>query len=94
MVITEISMIHHVGIVLVLLWFLNLYNCCHSIFYLIALIYLHQVHEIYSMRLRRRMQFEERKSANQRRVLTDSETVRWLNYAVEKMWTICIEPLV
>ncbi|XP_074311219.1 C2 domain-containing protein At1g53590-like [Silene latifolia] len=94
MVITEISMIHHVGIVLVLLWLLNSYNCCHSIFYLIGLVYLYQVHETFSMRLRRRMKFEERKSANQRRVLTDSETVRWLNYAVEKMWPICVEPLV
>ncbi|KAL9236504.1 hypothetical protein vseg_011166 [Gypsophila vaccaria] len=94
MVITEISMIHHVGIVLLLLWLLNSYSCCHSIFYFFSLVYLYQVHEIYSMRLRKRLQFEERKAANQRRVLTDSETVRWLNYAVEKMWPICIEPIV
>ncbi|KAK9674258.1 hypothetical protein RND81_12G221600 [Saponaria officinalis] len=94
MAITEISMIHHVGIVLLLLWFLNSYNCCHSIFYFFSLIYLYQVHETYSMRLRKKLQFEERKAANQRRVLADSETVRWLNYAVEKMWPICIEPIV
>ncbi|KAK9688671.1 hypothetical protein RND81_09G002400 [Saponaria officinalis] len=94
MVITEISMIHHVGIVLLLLWFLNSSNCCHTSFYFISLIYLYQVHETYTLRLRRKLQFEERKAANQRRVLSDSETVRWLNYAVEKMWPICIEPIV
>lgn len=27
-------------------------------------------------------------------VLSDSETVRWLNYAVEKMWTVCMEEIV
>lgn len=46
------------------------------------------------MRLRRKLQFEERKAANQRRILTDSETVRWLNHAVEKMWPICMEQII
>lgn len=46
------------------------------------------------MRLRRKLQFEERKAANQRRILTDSETVRWLNHAVEKMWPICMERII
>ncbi|XP_021773950.1 C2 domain-containing protein At1g53590-like [Chenopodium quinoa] len=94
MVITEISMIHHVCIVLVLLWLLNSYNFCHPVVYLISLIYLYQIHERYAMRLRRKLQFDERKAANQRRILTDSETVRWLNHAVEKMWPICLEPII
>ncbi|MQM06166.1 hypothetical protein Taro_038984 [Colocasia esculenta] len=42
------------------------------------------VNERYVTRLRRRLQFEERKHANQRRLLSDAETVRWLNHAVEK----------
>jgi hypothetical protein len=46
------------------------------------------------MRLRKNVQFEERRQANQRRVLSDSETVRWLNHAVEKMWLICMEQIV
>ncbi|ESQ30064.1 hypothetical protein EUTSA_v10011273mg [Eutrema salsugineum] len=45
------------------------------------------------MRLKRQLQFEERKQANQRRVLTDSESVRWLNHAVEKIWPICMEQI-
>ncbi|KAH9608568.1 hypothetical protein KSS87_017241 [Heliosperma pusillum] len=94
MVITEISLIHHVGIVLLLLWFLNSYNCCHLVFYFISLFYLYQVNETYTVRLRKKLHFDERKAANQRRVLSDSETVRWLNYAVEKMWPICVEPIV
>ncbi|KAJ8419976.1 LOW QUALITY PROTEIN: hypothetical protein Cgig2_010913 [Carnegiea gigantea] len=94
MVVTEFSIIHHVGIVLLLLWLLNWFHCCHSIFYLFSLIYLCLVQERYTMRLRRKLQFEERKAANQRRILTDSETVRWLNHAVEKMWPICMEQII
>jgi Ca2+-dependent lipid-binding protein len=45
------------------------------------------------MRLKRKLQFEERKQANQRRVLSDSESVRWMNYAVEKIWPICMEQI-
>ncbi|GAB4849268.1 hypothetical protein Ancab_004072 [Ancistrocladus abbreviatus] len=94
MVITEISIIHHIGIVLLLLWFLNVCNCCHPICYFVSLIYLHQVNERYNMRLRRKLQFDERKQANQKRVLSDSESVRWLNHAVEKIWPICMEEIV
>ncbi|KAG8058787.1 hypothetical protein GUJ93_ZPchr0002g25092 [Zizania palustris] len=46
------------------------------------------------MRLQRRIQHEERKCANQRRLLSDAETVRWLNYAVEKIWPVCMERVV
>ncbi|AEE75544.1 Calcium-dependent lipid-binding (CaLB domain) family protein [Arabidopsis thaliana] len=51
------------------------------------------VHERYVMRLRKKLQFEERKQANQRRVLSDSESVRWLNHAVERIWPICMEQI-
>ncbi|XP_050368771.1 C2 domain-containing protein At1g53590-like isoform X2 [Argentina anserina] len=92
--ITEVTLIHHVGIVLGVLWLLSQYNCCHAFAYFLSLIYLFAVHERYVMRLRRKLQFEERKQGNQRRVLSDSETVRWLNHAVEKIWLICIEQIV
>ncbi|GAB4846690.1 hypothetical protein Ancab_025696 [Ancistrocladus abbreviatus] len=94
MVITEISIIHHLGVVLLLLWLLNTYSCCNPVAYFVSLIYLYQVNESYNMRLRRKLQFEERKQANQKRVLSDSETVRWLNHAVEKIWPICMEEIV
>ncbi|KAK2992121.1 hypothetical protein RJ640_006423 [Escallonia rubra] len=92
--ITETSVIHHVGIVLLLLWLLSSFNCCHPVAYFISLIYLGVVHERYLMRLRRNIQFEERRQAYQRRVLSDSETVRWLNHAVEKIWLVCMEQIV
>lgn len=41
--------------------------------------------------MQRRIQYEERKCANQRKLLSDAETVRWLNYAVEKVWPVCME---
>uniref|UniRef100_A0A5B6ZFD4 C2 domain-containing protein n=2 Tax=Davidia involucrata TaxID=16924 RepID=A0A5B6ZFD4_DAVIN len=92
--ITEASIIHHVGIVLFLLWLLSFFNCCHPVAYFISLIYLYLVHERCILKLRRKLQFEERRQAYQRRVLSDSETVRWLNHVVEKMWPVCMEQIV
>lgn len=40
-----------------------------------------------------RIRHEEMKHANQKRVLSDSETVRWLNHSMEKIWPICLEKL-
>ncbi|KAF5203860.1 C2 domain-containing protein [Thalictrum thalictroides] len=91
--IREISIIYHVGIVLTLLWICSTYNCHHPFLYFISLIYLYQVHEGYIVRLRKKLQFEERKQATQKRLLSDSETVRWLNHAVEKVWPICMEQI-
>ncbi|KAJ0264062.1 Calcium-dependent lipid-binding [Hirschfeldia incana] len=53
----------------------------------------HVVHERFVKRLRRKFQFEETKQANQRRVLADSESVRWLNHAAEMIWPICMEQI-
>ncbi|PON46283.1 C2 domain containing protein [Parasponia andersonii] len=91
--ITEVSIIHHAGIVLLVLWLLAEFNWCHPVAYFLSLIYLYLVHERYVMRLRKKVQFEEKKQANQKRVLSDSETVRWLNHAVEKIWPICMEQI-
>ncbi|CAH8359575.1 unnamed protein product [Eruca vesicaria subsp. sativa] len=89
----ECSVFHHVVIVLMFLWLLSYFNRSHALFYFLALIYLYLVHERYVMRLRKKFQFEERKQANQKRVLSDSESVRWLNHAVEKIWPICMEQI-
>ncbi|KAF8408907.1 hypothetical protein HHK36_004977 [Tetracentron sinense] len=51
------------------------------------------VNEHYVLKLRRKLEFEEKKQANQRRVLSDSETVRWLNRMVENIWPICMEQI-
>ncbi|KAK4285779.1 hypothetical protein QN277_002429 [Acacia crassicarpa] len=91
--ITEISILHHACIVLLGLWLLSAFNWCHPVAYFVALIYLYLVHERYVTRLRRKLQFEEKKQANQRRVLSDSESVRWLNHAVENIWPICMEQI-
>lgn len=91
--ITEVTLMHHMGLVLLLLCFLSHFNWCHPLAYFLSLIYLFLVHETYVLRLRRKLQFEERKQANQRRVLSDSETVRWLNHAVERIWPICMEQI-
>ncbi|CAA6671268.1 unnamed protein product [Spirodela intermedia] len=89
----EASIIHHVGGVLALTWALSWFGCCHPIVYVLCLAYLYMAHEHYITRLRRRLQFEERKHANQRRLLSDAETLRWLNHAVEKVWPMCMEQI-
>ncbi|CBI17682.3 unnamed protein product, partial [Vitis vinifera] len=94
MSLTEISIIHHVAMVLIFLWLLSSLSWNHPIAYFVSLIYLYQVHEQYIMRMRRKLQFKERKEANRKRVLSDSESVRWLNHAVEKIWPICMEQIV
>ncbi|KAK9078189.1 hypothetical protein SSX86_002246 [Deinandra increscens subsp. villosa] len=92
--VTEISIIHHVGIVLLGIWLLSAFSYCHPSVYFIALIYLYLVHENFSTRFRRKVRFEERRQANQKRVLSDSESVRWLNHLVESVWPICMENIV
>ncbi|KAD6794462.1 hypothetical protein E3N88_05377 [Mikania micrantha] len=92
--ITEVSIIHHVGIVLLMIWLLSAFNSCHPLVYFISLIYLYLVHENFSTRFRRKVRFEERRQANQKRVLSDSESVRWLNHLVENIWPICMENIV
>ncbi|ERN09086.1 hypothetical protein AMTR_s00014p00037550, partial [Amborella trichopoda] len=51
------------------------------------------VNERYTIRLHKRLKFEEKKQANRKRLLSDSETVRWLNHAVEKIWPLCMEQI-
>lgn len=87
----DATILHHVCIVFVSLWILSLYNLSYPIVYLFSLIYLYLVNERYVMRLERKLRFEERKSYSHRRVNTDSESVRWLNYTVGKMWLVCME---
>ncbi|KAG9448003.1 hypothetical protein H6P81_014131 [Aristolochia fimbriata] len=91
--ITEVSIVHHIGIVLILLSILSSFGWCHPVAYIISFIYLFLVNERYILRLRRKLQFEERKQANQKKLLSDSETVRWLNHAVEKIWPICMQEI-
>ncbi|XP_022717416.1 C2 domain-containing protein At1g53590-like isoform X3 [Durio zibethinus] len=89
----ESSIMHHVVIVLVLLWILSHFDLCHPVAYFVSLIYLYLVHERYVMRLGKKLEFEGKRQSFRRRVLSDSESVRWLNHAVEKIWPICMEQI-
>ncbi|KHG25414.1 Uncharacterized protein F383_05773 [Gossypium arboreum] len=53
-----------------------------------------EVHARYIMRLRKKLEYKERKQSYRRGVFSESESVRWLNHAVEKIWPICIERIV
>lgn len=107
--ITEATMIHHVAIVLILLWLLNSFDYGHPLAYFLSLIYLYlvctifcffhvvmwlfwfnfhyglirlficcwnlKVHEQYITRLQRKLQFEEKRQSNQRRVSIFGSTI-------------------
>lgn len=84
---------HHIALVLLLLWVLVQLGKGHPVVFFVALLYLYKVNERYTLRLQKRLQFEERKFANQRRLLSDAESVRWLNHAIEKIWPVCMEQI-
>ncbi|CAM0145471.1 unnamed protein product [Urochloa decumbens] len=90
----ELPLIYHIGLVLAALWAAGALGIRHSFLFLLAFLYLYMVNARYAMRLRKRIQHEEMKSAYQRRLLSDAESVRWLNHAINKMWPICMEKIV
>ncbi|RRT52925.1 hypothetical protein B296_00041195 [Ensete ventricosum] len=78
--ITEASIVHHIALVLLMLWVLVQLSWSHPVLFFLALLYLYKVRRLrnlvpgcvnayYTLRLRKRLQFEEKKYANQRRVL-------------------------
>lgn len=89
----KMSLLIHVGIVLVSLWVASRFNFNSAFTYVIAFLYLYLIDLHCTRRIRMRIRHEEMKHANQKRVLSDSETVRWLNHSMEKIWPICLEKL-
>ncbi|KAL6850145.1 hypothetical protein ACP4OV_020772 [Aristida adscensionis] len=90
----ELPLLGHIGLVLAALWAAGSLGVRHSLLFLLAFLYLYMVNGRCAMRLRKRIQHEEMKSAYQRRLLSDAESVRWLNHAIKKMWPICMEKIV
>ncbi|XP_062188558.1 C2 domain-containing protein At1g53590-like isoform X3 [Phragmites australis] len=90
----ELPLVYHIGLVLAALWAAGSLGWRHSFLFLLAFLYLCMVNARCAMRLRKRIQHEEMKSAYQRRLLSDAESVRWLNHAIKKMWPICMEKIV
>uniref|UniRef100_A0A0C9RQ31 TSA: Wollemia nobilis Ref_Wollemi_Transcript_3961_2500 transcribed RNA sequence n=1 Tax=Wollemia nobilis TaxID=56998 RepID=A0A0C9RQ31_9CONI len=84
------SLLLHVGLVFGLLWIAAHFGFNSPVVYLISFLYLYQVDQVYSQRVQRRIRHEERKKAGQN-LLSDSETVRWLNRCMEVVWPMCME---
>ncbi|XP_020678331.1 C2 domain-containing protein At1g53590 [Dendrobium catenatum] len=93
MAVAETSVMYHVALVLFLLFILNHFDLDHPFVFFFSFLYLYKVNQRCSVRLWRRLQNEERKHANRQRLLSDSESVRWLNHTVEKVWPICMEQI-
>ncbi|RLN16063.1 C2 domain-containing protein [Panicum miliaceum] len=63
----ELPLVYHIGLVLAALWAAGALGIRHSLLFLLAFIYLYMVNARCAMRLRKRIQHEEMKSAYQRR---------------------------
>ncbi|XP_022872500.1 C2 domain-containing protein At1g53590-like [Olea europaea var. sylvestris] len=74
--ILEVTIIHHVCMVLIFFWLLNSFKCCHPVAYFLSLIYLYLVHELYETRWRRKLQFDEIRQSNR----------RWKDTAVQRLY--------
>ncbi|KAJ1282373.1 hypothetical protein BS78_03G047100 [Paspalum vaginatum] len=90
----ELPLVYHIGLALAALWAAAAIGFRGFLLYLLAFLYLYMVNARCALRLRKRIKHEEMKSAYQRRVLSDAESVRWLNHAINKMWPICMEKIV
>ncbi|WVZ72487.1 hypothetical protein U9M48_020937 [Paspalum notatum var. saurae] len=90
----ELPLVYHIGLALAALWAAAAIGFRGFLLYLLAFLYLYMVNARCALRLRKRIKHEEMKSAYQKRVLSDAESVRWLNYAINKMWPICMEKIV
>nr|ACL52955.1 unknown [Zea mays] len=90
----ELPLVYHIGLVLAALWAAAAVGFRGSLLYLLAFLYLYMVNARCAVRLRKRIQHEEMKSAYQRRLLSDAESARWLNHAIDKMWPVCMEKIV
>ncbi|OEL22160.1 C2 domain-containing protein, partial [Dichanthelium oligosanthes] len=74
----ELPLVYHIGLVLAALWAAGALGIRHSVLFLIAFLYLYMVAHIGFMY----------------QLLSDAESVRWLNHAINKMWPICMEKIV
>uniref|UniRef100_A0A0E0FJC2 Uncharacterized protein n=2 Tax=Oryza TaxID=4527 RepID=A0A0E0FJC2_ORYNI len=63
----ELPIVYHIGIVLAALWAAGSLGFRHSVLFLLAFLYLYMVNARCAMKLRKRIQHEEMKSAYQRR---------------------------
>lgn len=61
---------------------------------MLAFLFLYQADWNYIRRTRRQLRNEERRSANQRRPLSDFESVQWLNQALDKIWLVFLEEFI
>ncbi|CAN6231463.1 unnamed protein product, partial [Urochloa humidicola] len=65
--ITEVTVVHHAALALLALWAAAASGWAHPALFLAALLYIFAVNERYTMRLSRKLQYEERKCSNQRK---------------------------
>ncbi|KAJ7533904.1 hypothetical protein O6H91_13G069900 [Diphasiastrum complanatum] len=84
----------HAALVLCMLWILSLLGLNYAWIYIMGFLFLYHIDKRHLERTHRRIRHQERKSANQKKLLSDIETARWLNAAVQKIWPVFLEKFV
>lgn len=85
------SLVIHFALVFSVLAIASYFGFNSPLAYILSFLYLYQVDQICAQRVQRRMRHEERKYENKKQLLSDSETVRWMNHCMEKIWPVCME---
>ncbi|XP_057854356.2 C2 domain-containing protein At1g53590 [Cryptomeria japonica] len=85
------SLVYHFALVFSVLAIASYFGFNSPVAYILSFLYLYQVDQICAQRVQRRMRHEEKKYENKKQLLSDSETVRWMNHCMEKIWPVCME---
>ncbi|KAH9534804.1 hypothetical protein CY35_17G022800 [Sphagnum magellanicum] len=80
----------HIASVFVVAWIASLLHFHVFFIFLLGLMYLYQIENRQRKKLCRSIRHEERKNCYKMR-LSEGETVRWMNHAVERMWPLFLE---
>ncbi|XP_024532167.1 C2 domain-containing protein At1g53590 isoform X2 [Selaginella moellendorffii] len=81
----------HAALVLVVVWILSLLGINHAIVPVVGFIFLFHIERRHREKWLRRIRHEERKHAFQKQLLSDFESVRWLNETLARAWPVFLE---
>eukprot|EP00249_Psilotum_nudum_P017241 c26229_g1_i1 orf=519-2684(-) len=89
--ILQLPLMLHVSVVLLLLWIASVFRVLSTWMFVVAFVFLFEADRHYIHKVHRRLRSEGRRAAYQRRPLSDSESVWWLNVAIESIWPIFLQ---
>lgn len=84
-------MVFHCSLVVSICWMAGSHGWSLGVVFVPAILYLWEIAKRQRIEMIHRIRHEERKTAAQRKPMADSETVRWLNGVLERVWPAFLE---